>query len=99
MSVQGRTLARTVLGTLNRSYQTKFFGRDVLREAPAGGLAFISINRKLGYITEDGLLIIGPKKYLAAYYYVPKNGSVREVGPGKKDVRGTLGNFPGACAV
>ncbi|MHB8846128.1 MAG: LTA synthase family protein [Nitrospirota bacterium] len=88
-------VAPTVLGILNMSYRTRFFGRDVLREDPAEGRAFISNNQKLGYITDDRLVIVGPKRYLAEYSYVRKDGSVRAVGPDDGPVQDSLAYFQG----
>jgi phosphoglycerol transferase MdoB-like AlkP superfamily enzyme len=88
-------VAPTVLGILNMSYRTRFFGRDVLREDPAAGRAFISNNQKLGYLTDDRLVIVGPKQYLAAYSYVRKDGSVREMRPEETTVQDTLSYFQG----
>jgi phosphoglycerol transferase MdoB-like AlkP superfamily enzyme len=88
-------VAPTVLGLLSMSYRSRFFGRDVLREDPAAGRAFISNNQKLGYVTDDRLVIIGPKRYLAAYAYARKDGSVHEVRPEESVVQDMLAYFQG----
>jgi phosphoglycerol transferase MdoB-like AlkP superfamily enzyme len=70
-------VAPTVLGLLNFSYETKFFGKDILKTDPAGGQAFISTYQKLGFIRDDQLVVIGPQKYLACYLFDRKDGNSR----------------------
>lgn len=60
-------VAPTVLGLMNMSYDTDFMGRDVLKESGTEPRAFISTYQKLGYLTSDRLLVLGPRKYAAQY--------------------------------
>lgn len=60
-------LAPTVLGLMNMSYDTDFFGRDILKDGVRPPRAFIATYQKLGYLTEDRLLVLGPRKYVAEY--------------------------------
>jgi len=60
-------VAPTVLGLMNMSYDTDFMGRDVLKGAASSSRAFISTYQKLGYLTDDQLLVLGPRKYAAQY--------------------------------
>ena len=60
-------VAPTVLGLMNMSYDTDFMGRDILKDSGAAPRAFISTYQKLGYLTEDQLLVLGPRKYSAQY--------------------------------
>ncbi|PZO88766.1 MAG: sulfatase [Micavibrio aeruginosavorus] len=48
----------TVLGLMNVSYESKFFGRDIMKEKP--GRVFISNYQQLGYMTDKGLVILSP---------------------------------------
>jgi hypothetical protein len=52
---------------MNMSYDTDFMGRDVLKDSGSAPRAFISTYQKLGYLTEDQLLVLGPRKYAAQY--------------------------------
>jgi phosphoglycerol transferase MdoB-like AlkP superfamily enzyme len=63
-------VAPTVLGMMNMSYDTDFMGRDILQDSGTAPRAFISTYQKLGYLTEDQLLVIGPQKYAAQYQTV-----------------------------
>ena len=60
-------VAPTVLGLMNLSYDTDFMGRDILNDSATTSRAFISTYQKLGYLTEDKLLVLGPRKYAAQY--------------------------------
>ena len=51
----------TVLGILNFKYQSKFFGKDVLKTNYTPR-AFIATYQDLGYIKDDVLTIISPIK-------------------------------------
>lgn len=56
----------TVLGLLGVSYTSRFFGRDILDGKPAGR-AVLSTYEKLGFLTDDKLAVLGPKRYLETY--------------------------------
>lgn len=55
-------IAPTLLGLLNFSYETKFFGYD-LNALPIGKeRVFISTYQLLGYLKNDSLVVLAPKK-------------------------------------
>lgn len=58
-------VAPTLLGLLNMDYESRFYGRDVLREPLERAL--ISNYQQLGYLTKDNLLIMKPVKQLSLY--------------------------------
>jgi phosphoglycerol transferase MdoB-like AlkP superfamily enzyme len=60
-------VAPTVLGLMNQSYDSDFLGRDLFRDSVNPPRAFISTYQKLGYLTEDRLIVLGPRKYAAQY--------------------------------
>ncbi|NTW57588.1 MAG: LTA synthase family protein [Nitrospirae bacterium] len=92
-------IAPTVLGILNMSYRSKFFGRDILKASVAPERAFISTYQKLGYITGDRLLVVGPKKRLDSYVVARADGSEREAKPREEDVADTMSYFQGASYI
>jgi phosphoglycerol transferase MdoB-like AlkP superfamily enzyme len=92
-------IAPTVLGILNMSYRSKFFGRDILRADAAPERAFISTYQKLGYLTGDRLLVVGPKRRLDSYAVARLDGSAREIKPREQDVADTLSYFQGASYI
>jgi len=59
-------LMPTVLGLLNFKYQSKFFGKDVLKTNYIPR-AFIATYQDLGYIKDDVLTIISPQKKLKQF--------------------------------
>lgn len=89
-------VAPTVMGLLNFSYQTKFFGRDLLKVEAGRERAFISTYQKLGYITGDKLLVISPQKRLKAYTFDRTSGDVREIDPPDALVNDMLSYYQGA---
>lgn len=60
-------VAPTILGLMNMSYDSDFMGRDAFKDSGTAPRAFISTYQKLGYVTEDQLLVLGPRKYAAQY--------------------------------
>lgn len=57
----------TVLGMLNFSYKTKFFGYDMFKLEPGRERAFISTYQSLGYMKDQKLVILTPQKNVATY--------------------------------
>jgi len=72
-------LAPTVLGLLNFSYTTKFLGKDILQMGDNEGRAFISTYEKLGYLKDDKLVILDPKKKIEYYQFNRENGKTEAV--------------------
>jgi phosphoglycerol transferase MdoB-like AlkP superfamily enzyme len=62
-------LIPTVLGLMNVSYTSKFFGYNMFKLEAGRERAFISTYQKLGYIKDGKLVILGPKK--TGDVYVP----------------------------
>ncbi len=61
-------IAPTILGLLNFSYNSKFFGQDVLNMPVKR--AFISTYQLLGFIKDDHLVILSPKRHPKTYKLV-----------------------------
>lgn len=57
----------TILGYLNFSYSSKFFGQDVFKMKDSDERAFISTYQSLGYIKNKTLVILNPQKKVATY--------------------------------
>lgn len=60
-------IAPTILGMLNFSYTSKFFGYDIYTLPPGKERAFISTYQLLGYLKNDTLVVLTPKKDPAVY--------------------------------
>ncbi len=70
-------VAPTLLGVMNWSYKTKFFGKDILKMAPEEERAFISNYQKLGYIKNDRLSILSPQQKITHYKINPQTGEMK----------------------
>lgn len=70
-------VAPTLLGIMNWSYNTKFFGKDILKMAPAEERAFISNYQKLGYIKNNRLSILSPQQKITHYIIDPGKGEMK----------------------
>jgi len=57
----------SILGLLNFSYQSKFFGQDVFKMKDEQQRAFISTYQSLGYIKNNKLVILDPNKKVATF--------------------------------
>ncbi len=66
-------IAPTLLGLMGISYESRFYGKDLMKTRP--GRAFVSNYQKLGYLTEDGLVILSPVRQ--ATFYNSKNEAAK----------------------
>jgi phosphoglycerol transferase MdoB-like AlkP superfamily enzyme len=57
----------TVLGLLNFSYASKFYGYDMFKLEPGRERAFISTYQSLGYIKGDKLIVLSPQLKVESY--------------------------------
>jgi len=69
-------VAPTLLGVMNWTYTSKFFGKDIVKMAPEEGRAFISNYQKLGYIKNNHLDILSPQQKITHYQIDPKTGKM-----------------------
>jgi phosphoglycerol transferase MdoB-like AlkP superfamily enzyme len=60
-------VAPVLLGLLNTSYISRFYGRDVLNDRDAVPRAFISTYEKVALVRGDTTLVLGPRQTIAAY--------------------------------
>ena len=60
-------VAPTLLGLLNWNYESKFFGKDILKMTPNDERAFIANYQKLGFIKNDKLTILSPQQKVSSY--------------------------------
>ena len=60
-------VAPVLLGLLNTSYISRFYGTDVLNDADAPPRAFISIYEKVALVRGNATLVLGPRQTVAAY--------------------------------
>lgn len=74
-------VAPTVLGLLDMKYTSTFIGNDIFAAENWNERAFISTYQKLGYISGDKLLVLGPKKEADYFSFVRKDGSTTIISP------------------
>jgi phosphoglycerol transferase MdoB-like AlkP superfamily enzyme len=74
-------VAPTVLGLLNFKYTSAFIGKDILTADAWTERAFISTYQKLGYIQDDKLLVLGPKKEADYFSFIRKDGATTVLKP------------------
>jgi phosphoglycerol transferase MdoB-like AlkP superfamily enzyme len=60
-------VAPVLLGLLNTSYVSRFYGRDVLYDKAAQPRAFISTYEKVALVRGDTTLMLAPRQTVAAY--------------------------------
>ncbi|WP_243374680.1 LTA synthase family protein [Geotalea sp. SG265] len=95
-------IAPTVLGLLNFSYTTRFFGKDILNAQPGQERAFISTYQKLGFIEGNRLLVLGPKKETGFYTFTrgaSGDDRMTEIKPQDDLLMNGLGYYQGAYYV
>ncbi len=60
-------LAPTILGLMNMNYTSRFMGYDVYNMYPGNERAFISTYQEIGYIKNDKMVILSPRKHVKTY--------------------------------
>ena len=68
----------TLFGLLNWSYESKFFGKDIVKMEPSEERAFIANYQKLGYIKNDRLTILSPQEKVTYYKIDRFKGSMEK---------------------
>lgn len=67
----------TLLGLLNFSYSSKFYGYDIFNLEPGRERAFISTYQNLGYIKGDKLVILSPQLRVESFQVSGNNDQVK----------------------
>lgn len=70
-------VAPTLLGLLNFSYQSKFFGNDLTAKNP--DRAFLATYQKVGYMDDDKLTILMPNKRISSVSLLPQGASAENI--------------------
>ncbi len=72
-------IAPTVLGLLNFSYKSRFFGKDVLKMQYDQERAMIGTYEKLGYIKNNKLIVLDVKKENSMYQFNRHTGEAKKI--------------------
>lgn len=76
----------TLLGMLNFSYRTRFFGQDVFQLAPGDGHALPGTYEKLGYLHNDVLTVLEPRRKLEQFKPDYATGDATPINPQNQDL-------------
>jgi len=83
----------TILGYLNFSYDSKFFGQDVFKMKEGDERAFISTYQSLGYIKNNKLVILDPNKKVATYQPDFTTGSATSLPADQQLINEAISNY------
>lgn len=89
-------VAPTILGLLNQSYDSDFLGRDILKADGVAPRAFISTYQKLGYLTDDRLLVLEPQQQVHQYRLDRTSGETAAVAVDQGLLNEMLAYYQGA---
>lgn len=92
-------VAPTLLGMLNMSYDSDFFGKDLLNDASYQPRAFISTYQKLGYLTDKELTVLGPLKYMHQYEVDRNNGKLKPILQNNNHLLDALSYYQGGSII
>ena len=80
----------TILGLIDRPYDSLFLGRDLLKAPSEPGRAFMHHNRDVGMFSQDRLVVLGLKQHVQYYAGDPKKGEIKPLtsaGPLEEELR------------
>jgi phosphoglycerol transferase MdoB-like AlkP superfamily enzyme len=83
----------TILGYLNFSYDSKFFGQDVFKMKDSDERAFISTYQSLGYIKNNKLVILDPSKKASTYQPDFITGNAVKIPADQKLINEAIANY------
>ncbi|RZK51198.1 MAG: LTA synthase family protein, partial [Pedobacter sp.] len=83
----------TLLGYLNFSYQSKFFGQDVFKMKDNEERAFISTYQSLGYIKNNQLVILDPNKKVKTFTPDFLNGNSKPIAANPSLIDEAIANY------
>lgn len=89
-------IAPTVLALLHMHYQTRFFGKDILKMEPSQERAFLSTYERLGYLTRDTLEILDPKRKIESYRVQWDNAGLVPAAPRGEEIEDMIAYYQGA---
>ena len=72
-------LGPTVLGLLNFTYRSMFFGKDILKTEPDQERALIGTYQRLGFVKKDRLVVLDLKKKVRLFQLDAETGDVRPI--------------------
>jgi len=93
-------VAPTLLGLMNMSYTSRFFGKDILTMAPEEERALIGNYQLLGLYSQDQLAILSPKKLMHLQIHPGSDtAEVREIDNPDDNLRRDIAYYQGASYI
>ncbi len=89
-------IAPTVLDLLDISYDSRFFGRDILAMRPTEGRALLATYSRLGYLKGNELVILDVKKRATTYRINPLTFSPTPLPPDRVLIQDAISYYQGA---
>lgn len=86
-------VAPTLLGLLNWSYPSRFFGHDVRRINQTGAHALIGTYQKLGHLEKGELTVLSPRQGLNGFLHDARTDSLTQITPTDPAVRETISYY------
>ncbi len=92
-------LAPTLLGVLNFSYDSRFFGHDILAMRPEQGRALVGNYQKLGYVHDGQLTVLSPRDGVEAFQVNAQGQVGAVIRPDPGEVADSIAYYQGASEV
>ncbi len=86
----------TILGLMNWSYTSKFFGKDIMKMKPKDERALIATYQKLGFMRGDKLVVLGPQQKANFYKYTRGTENLIPIEPDKAMLDEAIAYYQGA---
>ncbi len=86
-------VAPTILGLLNWTYQSRFWGKDILSMPPGEERALIANYQKLGLLQHDRLQILKPVRQQSSYGRADANAEFKPCPPDKNLLADTVAYY------
>jgi phosphoglycerol transferase MdoB-like AlkP superfamily enzyme len=83
----------TLLGLLNWTYPSRFFGHDIMKVADRDGHAFIGNYQKVGYLEQNILTVLKPVRKHTTYRYEPDAGLLTVMPDGRAGTEETISYY------
>ncbi|NOZ13411.1 MAG: sulfatase-like hydrolase/transferase [Acidobacteria bacterium] len=87
----------TVLDLLDISYDSQFFGQDILAMKPATGRALIATYSRMGYLKGNKLVILDVKKEFGMYLINNKTFTPTRIQPDRQLLENAISYYQGAA--
>ena len=89
----------TLLSLLNWSYQSRFFGKDILKMGPQDERAFIASYQKLGILNRNELAVLKPVREHNVYSYQRASGEQTSIPDDQALLRESIAYYQAASYV